>query len=286
MASLPVTLAIAGSDSGGGAGIQADLKVMSALGAFATSAVTAITAQNTVGVQAVSLLAPALVRAQIDSVATDMRVAAVKTGMLGSAEIVREVAAALDHHALRPLVVDPVMLAKSGDPLLADDAVSAVIELLVPRAALLTPNAPEAARLTGLRVENHDDAERAIAALAALGARAVLLKGGHLPARRDPDDGLFLVDLLWDGHEVIEIAAPWHPGGHTHGTGCSYAAAITALLARGFPLRSAVRIARRYLDGAIRRGLEIGAGAGPTDAFFFLDPGEMPWLRMHPGADG
>lgn len=285
MPTLPVTLSIAGSDSGGGAGIQADLKAMSALGCFATSAITAITAQNTRGVTQAQLLDPALIRAQIDAVASDMRIAATKTGMLGSVAVVEAVAAAVDAHGLVPLVVDPVMIAKGGDALLADDAVDAVVRELLPRATLLTPNAHEAERLSGVEVRDLDGAHRAIARLAELGARAVLLKGGHLPARRDPADGLFLVDLLWDGHDVVEVVAPWHPGGHTHGTGCTYAAAIAALLARGHGLRGAVRIARRYLGGAIRHGLAVGEGIGPTDHFWFLEPGEEPWMRATASTD-
>ena len=282
---LPVTLSIAGSDSGGGAGIQADLKAMGALGCFATTAITAITAQNTCGVSRVQLLEPSLVRAQIDAVASDMRIAATKTGMRGSTALVEVVAEAVDAYGLTPLVVDPVMIAKGGDALLADDAVSAVLSLLLSRATLLTPNAHEAERLTGVEVRDLDGAHRAIAKLAEMGARAVLLKGGHLPAQRDPDDGLFLIDLLWDGHDVVEVVAPWHPGGHTHGTGCTYAAAIAALLARGHGLRGAVRIARRYLGGAIRHGLAVGEGIGPTDHLWFLEPGEEPWMRATASTD-
>ena len=282
---LPVTLSIAGSYSGGGAGIQADLKAMGALGCFATTAITAITAQNTCGVSRVQLLEPSLVRAQIDAVASDMRIAATKTGMLGSTALVEVVAEAVDAYGLTPLVVDPVMIAKGGDALLADEAVSAVLSLLLSLATLLTPNAHEAERLTGVEVRDLDGAHRAIAKLAEMGARAVLLKGGHLPARRDPDDGLFLIDLLWDGHDVVEVVAPWHPGGHTHGTGCTYAAAIAALLARGHGLRGAVRIARRYLGGAIRHGLAVGEGIGPTDHLWFLEPGEEPWMRATASTD-
>lgn len=282
---LPVTLTIAGSDSGGGAGIQADLKAMSALGCFATSAITAITAQNTRGVSAVQILAPALIRAQIDAVADDFTVKAVKTGMLGDVASVRVVAEAIRHHELLPLVVDPVMVAKGGDALLADAAVDAVKEELLPQATLVTPNAPEAARLVGFPVATLDDARAAAEALVAMGARAALVKGGHLPPLQDEEGETLLVDVLFDGQRMVEIAAPRHDTPHTHGTGCTYAAAIAALLARGHGLAGAVRLARRYLGGAIAHSLAIGHGIGPTDHFYFLEPGAEPWTRASASAD-
>lgn len=286
MTTLPVALTIAGSDSGGGAGIQADIKAMQAMGCFAASAITAITAQNTRGVHAIEVLPPALIAAQIDAVAVDMRVAACKTGMLADVPTIETVAQAIDRHGLAPLVVDPVMIAKGGDALLEPGAIETMRRELVPRATLLTPNASEAARLSGVVVDDLDGALRAIDVLARAGARAVLVKGGHLPARRDPDDGLYLVDVLWDGYETVEIAAPWVNSAHTHGTGCTYAAAIAALLARGLGLRAAVRLARRYLQGAIAHGLALGGGVGPTDHFWFMEPGEVPWLRTRGGPDG
>ncbi|MGA1183279.1 MAG: bifunctional hydroxymethylpyrimidine kinase/phosphomethylpyrimidine kinase [Ilumatobacteraceae bacterium] len=282
---IPVTLTIAGSDSGGGAGIQADIKAMSALGCFATSAITAITAQNTRGVSAVQVLAPELVRAQIDAVAGDFDLKAVKTGMLGDVATVEVVADAVQRHDLLPLVVDPVMIAKGGDALLADAAVAAVQERLLPYATLVTPNAPEAARLVGFPVEDLDSARAAAEALVAMGPRAALVKGGHLPARRDEDGDPLLVDVLFDGERMVEIVAPRHDTPHTHGTGCTYAAAIAAMLARGHGLVGAVRLARRYLGGAVAHGLAIGGGIGPTDHFFFLEPGAEPWIRATASAD-
>jgi len=260
--SLPIALTIAGSDSGGGAGIQADLKTFAALGVFGTSALTAITAQNTRGVEAVETLSPAIVRAQIDAVVADLRPAAVKTGMLATRLIVETVAAALRAHQLRPVVVDPVMVAKSGDRLLDDEAVRAVIEELLPLADVLTPNAPEAAALVGRPVRSPGDAREAAQALLALGPGAVVLKGGHLDT---PDE---VVDLLVTADGVVDVRGPRHPGRHTHGTGCTFASAIAAGLARGLDLETAFREARAYVDGAIAQAPGLGSGAGPLHHFW------------------
>ncbi len=263
VADLPVALTIAGSDSGGGAGIQADLKTFSALGVFGTSALTAITAQNTLGVTAVEVVTPAMVRAQIDAVVTDLAPAAVKTGMLATRAIVETVADAIAAHALARVVVDPVMVSKSGHRLLDDEAVGAVLERLLPVADVITPNAEEAAVLTGRPVRTPDDAREAARQLLDQGARAVVLKGGHLPT----DD---VADLLVTAGGVVEVRGPRHPGRHTHGTGCTFAAAMAAMLARGADLEAAFREARAYVDGAIRHAPALGAGDGPLHHFWRL----------------
>jgi hydroxymethylpyrimidine/phosphomethylpyrimidine kinase len=252
-------LTIAGSDSGGGAGIQADLKTFAAYGVYGMSAVTAVTAQNTVAVTAVHLLPAAMVRAQIDAVLGDLGADAIKTGMLGSAELVRTVVDALGGQA-RPaaLVVDPVMIAKSGNTLLDPDAVVALRERLLPLATLLTPNAPEAAALSGHEVHSLATAREAALRLHALGPRAVLVKGGHLP-------GDEVVDVLYDGHHVHELRGARVPGPHTHGTGCTLASAIAAGLALGHPLEAAVADARAYVAGAIAHAPRLGRGHGPLD---------------------
>jgi len=254
-----IALTIAGSDSGGGAGIQADLKTFHQLGVYGTSAVTLVTAQNTLGVQRVDLLPAAAVTAQIDAVAADLRPAAVKTGALGAAPVVEAVAAASLRHQLRPLVVDPVMISKHGDPLLASDAVDALRRALLPRATLLTPNLPEAAALLGGgALEREADIEAAARALAALGPAAVLVKGGH-------GTGPEVADLLFADGACLWLRSPRIATRHTHGTGCTYSAAITARLARGDDLASAVRTAKEWLARAIASAPGLGAGHGPVD---------------------
>ena len=251
-------LTIAGSDSGGGAGIQADLKTFAAYGVFGTSALTAITAQNTRTVSAVQVLSATLIRAQIDAVLSDIGTDAVKTGMLGSVEVVRAVVDALAAFQPPAVVVDPVMISKSGSTLLDAEAVVAVREWLLPRADLLTPNAPEAAALTGFEVHSLPTAREAALRLFALGPKAVLVKGGHLPG----DD---VVDLLYDGHHIHELRSPRIPGPHTHGTGCTLASAIAAGLALGVGLEAAVIDARAYVAGAIAHAPHLGTGHGPLD---------------------
>lgn len=251
----PVALTIAGSDSGGGAGIQADLKTFAAHGVYGVSAITAVTAQNTLGVRGVQEIEPGLVAAQIDAVAADFPVAAAKTGMLSSAAIIRAVAEAVEAHRLR-VVVDPVMVAKSGDRLLRPAAVEALSVELLPRAALLTPNLPEAADLTGLAVEGEQDMRAAGERLLELGAPAVLLKGGHL-------EGAEILDLFLDGDGVFSFRDPRIRTRATHGTGCTLSAAVAANLARGQELREAVARARDYLRAAMLRAAPLGAGCGP-----------------------
>ncbi|MCC7266439.1 MAG: bifunctional hydroxymethylpyrimidine kinase/phosphomethylpyrimidine kinase [Caulobacteraceae bacterium] len=250
-------LIIAGSDSGGGAGVQADIKAVTALGGYAATAITAITVQNTLGVHGVHGLPPELVRAQAEAVLGDIGADALKTGMLGDAVMVRAVADILES-AGAPAVVDPVMVAKGGAALLAAEAVAAVRELMVPRAALLTPNAPEAAALTGRAVEGPDDARRAGEALLKLGAGAVLMKGGHLPGER-------VIDILMTPEGETTFEAERLETRHTHGTGCTLASACAAGLAQGLGLAEAVAGGWAYVQEALRRAPGFGAGHGPLD---------------------
>ena len=250
-------LVIAGSDSGGGAGIQADIKAITMLGGFAATAVTAITVQNTLGVHGVYPVPLDVIAAQARCVLEDIGTDAVKTGMLGSVEVVEIVAALLDE-AKAPAVVDPVMIAKGGHPLLPDLAVEAVKSLMVPRAALLTPNAPEAEALTGITVADLDGQRRAGEALLRMGARAVLMKGGHVA-------GDTVIDLLMtpDGETVLETERIHSM--HTHGTGCTLASACAAGIAKGLPLSVAVAEGWAYVAEAIRRAPGLGGGHGPLD---------------------
>lgn len=252
---MRTALTIAGSDSGGGAGIQADLRTFQAIGVFGTSAITAITAQNTLGVRAVQALDPAIVTAQIDAVAEDFIIAAVKIGMLANAEIVRAVAAALDRHALQPIVLDPVMIAKGGDALLAPDAVAALCHELLPRATIITPNLSEAEVLTGRAITTVAAMRQAAADLLRAGARAVVITGGHL-------DGP-AIDLFADATTSEELSAPRLKTAHTHGTGCTFASAIAARLALGDDLVTAVRAAKAYVHRAIELAPGLGHGHGP-----------------------
>lgn len=250
-------LIIAGSDSGGGAGIQADIKAVTAMGGYAATAITAITVQNTLGVHAVHPLPLDLIEAQARAVLDDIGADAIKTGMLGSTEVVERVAALLDTSD-GPAVVDPVMIAKGGSPLLPDEAVQAVRSLMVLRAALLTPNAPEAEALTGIVVADLDGQRRAGEALLAMGARAVLMKGGHVP-------GETVIDLLLTPTGETLLEGPRLDTRHTHGTGCTLASACAAGLAKGLPLEAAVAEAWAYVAEAIRRAPGLGQGHGPLD---------------------
>jgi hydroxymethylpyrimidine/phosphomethylpyrimidine kinase len=262
---MNVALTIAGSDSGGGAGIQADIKAMQAHGVFAASVITAVTAQNTVAVTRAEELSLDLIEAQIDAVFDDIRIDAVKTGMLSSSEIIRLVARKMTERKVSLLVVDPVMVSKSGFRLLRADAVSALKEELLPIAHLVTPNALEAGDLLGTEVRTLAHARDAAEAIHRLGASNVLVKGGHLEGEKDA------IDVLFDGQQMHLFDAPRIDTKHTHGTGCTYAAAIAAGLARGFELRAAVARAKRYVTDAVRHGLAIGAGHGPTHHFYFLE---------------
>lgn len=254
---MKIALSIAGSDSGGGAGIQADLLTFQAHGVHGATAITAITAQNTVAVTAWQALEPGLVRAQIEAVADDMTIGALKTGMLANRGIIDVVAKVIAERGLGPLVVDPVMVAKSGDRLLDADAERAYVDRLFPLAALITPNLPEAEALLGRRrIRTVDEMKDAAMALAQFGPRAVLMKGGHLEG--DP------TDVLWDGATLHELPSTRINTKNTHGTGCTYSAAITARLALGHPLETAVRGAKQYLTTAILESYSPGQGHGPV----------------------
>ncbi|MFF5334935.1 bifunctional hydroxymethylpyrimidine kinase/phosphomethylpyrimidine kinase [Streptomyces sp. NPDC013181] len=251
----PRVLTVAGSDSGGGAGIQADLKTMLALGTHGMSVLTAVTAQNSLGVQGAWELPADAVRAQYRSVVSDIGVDAVKTGMLATAALVETVAELLAETGA-PVVVDPVGVSKHGDPLLAADALASVRAKLLPVATVATPNLDEVAQLTGITVTDETGMRRAAGALLACGPRWVVVKGGHLPG--DP------VDLLTDGTEEHWLRAPRHDNRHTHGTGCTLASAIACHLARGAEVPAAVRAAKEYVTGAIEAGFPLGAGIGPV----------------------
>lgn len=259
---IPNILSIAGSDPSGGAGFQADIKAISANGGYAMTVITAIIAQNTCGVQQVQLVDPAMISSQINSVRDDIRIDAVKIGMLGDAAIIHLVAQGLSGLDI-PLVLDPVMVAKSGDRLLAPDAVEALRAKLLPRTTVLTPNLPEAADLLAVpEAKSPADMERQARAILALGPRAVLLKGGHLGAGNSPD-------LLATADQLIWLDGPRYPTRNTHGTGCTLSAALATQLAQGQPLEQAVRIAKHYVAEAINRSdeLDVGAGQGPVHHF-------------------
>ena len=253
-------MTIAGSDSGGGAGIQADLKTFSALGVYGSSTLTAITAQNTVGVTRVHEVPIDIIVAQIDAVLSDIGADAVKTGMLASSAIVETVAEEMERHQVSRLVVDPVMVAKSGDRLLREDAVEALRTRLIPLAAVVTPNIPEAEALTGLKIETDEDVRRAAQAIVQLGARAVVVKGGH---REGP-----ATDLFYDGARFQEFSAPRIDTVNTHGTGCTFASAVAAGLAKGLEVVESVELAKDYVTEAIRRSFPVGRGHGPLHHFY------------------
>lgn len=261
---MRIALTIAGSDSGGGAGIQADLKTFAALGVFGTSAITAVTAQNTLGVDRADALDPGLVAAQIRAVATDLRPDAAKTGMLANAALIETVAACVQEFGIGPLVVDPVMVASSGDILLEPQAVDALRSRLIPLADLLTPNLAEAEVLTGRPVTNEAEMRAAAAALVEMGARAALVKGGHLA-------GDEMVDILFDGREFHALRALRLPVDNPHGTGCTLSAAVAAGLARGDTLALAVSRAVGFVRRAIETAPGLGHGRGPLNHFFAFD---------------
>ena len=260
VSAVPVALTIAGSDSSGGAGIQADLKTFSALGVYGMSVLTAITAQNTQGVTAVAEIPLDVIAAQIDAVLTDIGAGAIKTGMLSSAEIIETVAGRLQKHSVTHLVVDPVMVAKVGDHLLRPDAVETLRSVLLPLAMVITPNIPEAEVLVGGSISSVAEMRDAAVALLDLGPRSVLVKGGHL----DGD----ATDVFYDGKEWLELTAPRIHTTSTHGTGCTLASAIAANLALGHELPDAIRSAKSYLTAAIEHAYPIGHGHGPVHHFY------------------
>jgi hydroxymethylpyrimidine/phosphomethylpyrimidine kinase len=257
-------LTIAGSDSGGGAGIQADVKAMSANGVYAMSVITAITAQNTEEVADVFELPLSIIAAQLDAVFDDFDVAAVKTGMLSSTDIIKTVVKLLKPQQVKNLVVDPVMIAKGGQSLLKPDAVDTLKKELFPLALLVTPNVHEAQQLSGIEITSLADARRAAKIIHQFGCANVLIKGGHLPSDR-------ATDLLYDGRFFNIYKGEFIDTPHTHGTGCTFASAIAAHLARGKAVPDAVQTAKTYLTEAIRHSLAIGHGNGPTNHFYFLN---------------
>lgn len=261
---VPIALTIAGSDSGGGAGIQADLKTFSALGVYGASVLTALTAQNTREVRAILDVDPVFIRAQLETVLDDLRIDAIKIGMLSRPEVIDTVARVLAERVSCPVVLDPVMVAKSGDRLLQAEAVAALREQLVPLAAVITPNLPEAADLLGVE-EPADEAamHEVLHALGALGSSSVLLKGGHLAGAESPD-------LLLSNGAVERLIAPRHATTNTHGTGCTLSSAIAAGLARGESISDAVRAAKHYVSAAIAAAdnLGVGSGHGPVHHFY------------------
>lgn len=258
MTSIPRALTIAGSDSGGGAGIQADLKTFFALGVHGTSAICALTAQNTTGVTAVEVMPPSFVTEQISQVVTDIGVDATKTGMLANGPIIEAVADAIAEHHLKNVVVDPVFVSKNKDRLLEREAVDALKERLFPAAEVITPNRDEASALIGRDLDDLADMRTAAKELHELGPRYVLVKGGDFA-------GSDATDVLYDGSDIIELTEPRIDSRNTHGTGCTLASAIAAFLARGEPTPKAVEMAKVFVSGSIRAGLELGKGYGPVN---------------------
>jgi hydroxymethylpyrimidine/phosphomethylpyrimidine kinase len=258
---MRTALTIAGSDSGAGAGIQADLKTFAAHGVYGTTAITAVTAQNTRGVTSFEAMPPELIRQQIEAVMLDFGADAAKTGMLPSATVVEAVARAISDFDIPFVVVDPVMLAKSGDGLANEAAVEAMKKELLKQAFVVTPNMPEAEALSGVAIATDDDRKEAARRIAAFGPSLVVIKGGHSTA---PD----IVDLLYDGREFVEFRHQRVPGRHTHGTGCTFAAALAAHLALGRTVRDAIPLIQAYIAGAIENAPELGEGNGPMNHFW------------------
>ena len=265
---VPVVLTIAGSDSGSGAGIQADLKTFAAHGVHGTSAITAVTAQNTLGVTAVQEVDLDVIAAQIDAVVEDMYPVAVKTGMLSSPEIVRLVAAKANEYGWQTLVVDPVMVASSGARLLRDEAVETYRTELLPLATVTTPNLLEATELTGIEIASSGDARGAAKAISVLGVKYVVVKGGHMEVAGESRD------LLYDGRDFVEFGLPWIDTTSTHGTGCTFASAIAAQLALGGDIESAFRSAKKFVWEAMNAAYPVGQGHGPLNQMWRMPPEE------------
>ncbi|MTH54332.1 bifunctional hydroxymethylpyrimidine kinase/phosphomethylpyrimidine kinase [Bacillus mangrovi] len=260
-------LTIAGSDSGGGAGIQADLKTFQELGVFGMSAVTAVTAQNTRGVHGVYPMDAAAVASQLDAIGEDLTPDAVKTGMLFNAEIIAAAAEAINKYRWENVVIDPVMIAKGGSTLLQQEAIQAMKEVLIPLAAVITPNIPEAEALTGTQIHTEEDKREACRILHQMGARTCLIKGGH------EENGDYSSDLLYDGQAFYEMKSPRIETRHTHGTGCTFSAALAAELAAGRAIRRAAETAKTFIQAAIEDTLEIGSGHGPTNHWAYRKRG-------------
>lgn len=260
MSGIPQTLTIAGSDSGGGAGIQADLKTFQELGVYGTSVITAVTAQNTTGVTAIYPMSPQAVQAQLKAIGSDFEIAALKTGMLFNPEIIKETAAAIQQYSWKRVVVDPVMIAKGGADLLKQEAVEALKVHLLPLALLVTPNIPEAEALTSIKITDSSSRRRAAEKILSLGAGAVVIKGGH------GNDSEYAEDyLLQKSGESVLYRSARIATDQTHGTGCTFAAAVTAELAKGHELQEAIYTAKEFIQAAISEPLNIGSGHGPTN---------------------
>lgn len=287
---IPKALTIAGSDSGGGAGIQADLKTFQELDVYGMSAITAITVQNTLGVSGVYPLPPAAAAEQIRAVGSDLGVDALKTGMLFDVEIIRAVAAEIRRFGWKRVVVDPVMIAKGGETLLRREAVAALREELLPLAQVVTPNLPEAEVLSGLPIRTMQERREAAKRIRAMGPELVVIKGGHEEwnagvsesesvnglSRPASQAGVEVVDLVYDGSHFTELAGLRVHTVHTHGTGCTFSAALTAALAKGAALQEAVRTARAFIQAAIEDNLELGRGHGPTNHWAYRRRQEVP----------
>ena len=255
-------MTIAGSDSGGGAGIQADLKTITVLGGFGMSVITALTAQNTLGVHGIHEVPIGFVEKQFDAVATDIGIDAAKTGMLSNSEIIRAVAGKIRHYGVEKLVVDPVMVAKGGAKLIKDEAKETLIHKLLPLAFVVTPNIPEAEELTGMKIESITDMKKAAQAIGRMGAANVFVKGGHMTGDA--------VDILYDGEDFIEFRSERIDTKDTHGTGCTISAAIATGIGQDMPVRDAVQRAKDYITMAIRFSLRIGGGHGPTNHMAYV----------------
>lgn len=262
MSNIPQTLTIAGSDSGGGAGIQADLKTFQMQGVFGTSVITAVTAQNTLGVFDIHPIPLNTIQAQLEAVKNDFQIASAKIGMLGTADIIECVANFLSHRPFGTLVVDPVMIAKGGAPLLQQQAVSALIKHLLPLADVITPNIPEAEALTGIKISDTASIQQAALDLQKQGAKNVIIKGGHSLNSQSQQCQDW---ILLQNREHLVLESPRFDTPHTHGTGCTFSACLTAELAKGTPLKSAVKTAKDFITAAISHPLNIGHGHGPTN---------------------
>jgi hydroxymethylpyrimidine kinase/phosphomethylpyrimidine kinase len=257
-------LCIGGSDSSGGAGIQADLKAVSACGCYGMSVITAVTAQNTLGVQDIYPVSPKFVAKQLESVLSDIGADAVKTGMLLTAGVVQVVVRKIKEYNVGKVIVDPVMIAKGGRSLMQDKAREALVKKLLPLAFVVTPNIPEAEGLTRAKIKSVDEMKKAAALIHNLGAKNVLIKGGHLPGTKQSG----AVDILYDGDKYYEFSAPWIDSYDTHGTGCTYASALAAEIAHRKNIIAAVEKAKKLVTDAIKNSLKIGAGHGPVNALF------------------
>lgn len=262
---ISVTMTIAGSDSGGGAGIQADLKTFQELKTFGTSSITALTAQNTLGVQDVFPVEASFIVKQINAILEDFDVKAIKTGMLFSSTIIREVSNRLKDTKI-PLIIDPVMIAKGGATLLQSDAIDAMVEDLFPIASIITPNIPEAEAISGISITNEEDLNKVAEKLLSFGPKVVIIKGGHLSEEKDAIDRVYFQDGRTETFTAKRL-----PTKDTHGTGCTFSAAITAFIARGFSIEDAISEAKKYIHAAISHGLNLGHGHGPTNHFAYND---------------